>query len=1555
MNGTRATAAAPPIAVIGMSGSFPLARDLDEYWQNLCSGRECISFFGEDGVAADLLSADDEHFVPAGGFLADVDEFDAQFFGYNARDAEGMDPQHRIFLECAWRALERAGYNPDTYPGSIGVWAGSAMSSYLTQYYASHPDLASVDHYGLAIGNDKDHLTTQVSYKLNLRGPSVTVQTACSTSLVSVCLACQALHDQHCDIALAGGVSADIDTGEGYYYQPGSILSPDGHCRPFADAAAGTVPSNGVGVVVLKRLDDALADRDHVHAVIKGYGINNDGSRKVGYTAPSVDGQAEVIAMAQEMASCDPGTIGYVEAHGTGTLLGDPIEIAALEKVFSRATSRRQFCAIGSVKSNLGHLDTAAGVASLIKTVLMLEHGLIPPSLHSERPNPRIDFEHSAFHVNTALTRWNPGDAPRRAGVSSFGIGGTNAHLVLEEAPTIPPSGAALPYALVTLSARSPEALERATDDLADDLARRPDLDLADVAYTLMAGRKAFEHRRVAVLDRSDNAAAAAALHRRASPRVASGHGRAGSTTPVVFLFPGQGAQVVDMARGAYECEPTFRIQVDSCCEALRPRLGVDLRLLLYPPADRRDQAQYELQQTALTQPALFVVEYALAQLWSAWGIVPDAMAGHSLGEYVAACCSGVLSLEDALSVVAERGRLMQAAEPGAMLAVPVSEAALAPYLGADLSLAAVNGPTACVASGTTEAVDDLAARLSARRIESRRLRTSHAYHSRLMDPVVGPLVDTLAAVTLNPPQVPYLSNVTGGWITPDSAMNPRYWGLQLRQTVRFADELDELLRDTKAAVLLEVGPGRTLCDLARSHPERRSSHVVASSLRTPGGSAHDVASLLQARGILWLHGIDGSPERMFRHEQRRRVPLPTYPFEHERYWLDGGPGQLAETAPTADVPGPTGPNAESSFYRLGWVPAGPRAARRGADGDVPTRRWLVLHDRRPFAEEVVRRLAASGHEMIQVVPGEDFEEQAGGPVVIRPGCAEDYLRLLSRLGDQGRLPDRVVHLWALTDVADAGGLDRSNRLGFLSLVHLAQAVERLAAPATHVDVIAAEVHDVVGTETLVPATACLLGACRVIPQEHPRITCRLIDVESSYAGDDARAGALVAELTDATDDPVVAHRRGRRWLPTIDRVQLDPLPTQARIRAGGVYLVTGGLGRVGMVHAEHLARAGAGSLVLTGRVPLPPESEWAEVAADPRHPSAARVHGLVRLRGLGTDVSYFCADAADRAAMASVVAAAQDAYGPLNGVVHAAGDPSAYASVMETDAAVLEAQLRGKARGAAVLADLVREGCIDARNLDFCMLVSSISTILGGAGLTAYAAANCYLDALAAAENRRGSVPWISVSWDAWSFGDTGADKGIVPARGEQLLARILARAPQQVAVCTDDLAERYELWVRQPWHTGGAAGGPGGAEELAVTTPARHVPPAMDHAYEAARGPEEHALVRIWEDLLGVAPIGIFDDFFELGGHSLLAIQLVSRIRQELGRECRVQLVFDAPTIAQLAALLIHATEGLGRDPQQILARVEDLSDDEARRLLSRLASAAVAGGVVGGSLDE
>lgn len=1531
-----------PIAVIGMSGRFPMSRDVDEYWQNLCSGSECIRFFENDEGLAGLATSDEEHFVPAGGFVDGIDEFDARFFGFSARDAEGMDPQHRIFLECAWHGLERAGYNPEAYPGSIGVYAGAAMSSYLTDFYASDVDLAAVDHYGLAIGNDKDHVTTQVSYKLNLRGPSVTVQTACSTSLVAVCMACQALQDGHCDIALAGGVAADMGTGRGYFYQPGSIFSPDGHCRPFDESAAGTVTGNGVGVVVLKRLSDALSDGDHVHAVIKGYGVNNDGSRKVGYTAPSIDGQAEVIAMAQEMAGCDPSTIGYVEAHGTGTPLGDPIEMAALDKVFRSATSRRQFCAVGSVKSNIGHLDTAAGVASLIKTVLVLERGLIPPSLHCPHPNPRIDFANTAFYVNTTLAVWEPDDGPRRAGVSSFGIGGTNAHVVLEEPPPALPSKPGRPFSLVTLSARTPEALERATDDLASHLQQRPEDDLADITYSLMIGRKAFEHRRAAIVDGRDNTAAGETLRQRTPSTVVTGSTKAQSPTPVVFMFPGQGTQALDMGLGLYQCEARFRAQVDQSCEILLPTLGIDLRELLYPTSDQRDGAERDLQQTALTQPALFVVEHALAQLWSEWGIVPDAMIGHSVGEYVAACLAEVLSLEDALSVVAERGRLMQRADPGAMLAVPLPEAALTAYLGGDLSLAAVNGPAACVASGTSAAVHDLEARLASRGIGSKRLRTSHGYHSKQMDSAVRPLIEKLSTLPLRRPRVPYLSNVTGDWITPDQAMNPHYWGLQLRQTVRFADQLEELLTSTPAAVLLEVGPGRTLGDLARSHPDRRSTHVIATSLakRSPD---HDVPGMLHSLGTMWVHGVQPSIEGFFSHERRRRLPLPTYPFEHERYWLDGAPegdGDLADFA------GPPTTGTGSSLYRLGWVPSAPVVERTG-QADHPSR-CLVFHDGTATSARVVQALKRTRHEVVQVLPGDDFEEKSADTVVIRPGNEADYAALLSRLAQHGGLPDSVAHLWGL---APDSGATAISATGFLSLVYLTKTLEHLAAGPTRIDVVADGLHQVVGDEMLVPEKACLLGACRVIPQEHPQISCRLIDVESRALDDEgayAAAEAMVAELSAATVEPVVAYRRGRRWLQTVERFDLDPFSSQRRTRPHGVYLITGGLGRVGMVHAEHLARSGAGSLVLTGRTSLPDGSDG-RAPVDAEDPSGDRVRAIGRLRDMDVAVSYACVDASDRDGMASLVRTVRETLGPINGVIHAAGDPQGYASVMETSAPSTGDQLRGKAMGAKVLADLIHDGTIDSRQLDFCMLVSSLSAILGGAGLAAYAAANCYLDALAAEENRRGGVPWISVNWDAWHFGEqenrtaSGREHAgtLLPARCEQLLARILARAPGQVAVSGDDLSERYDLWVRR-------AGAPrpeerGPEESIAIEAAAPvspstpHRPPALDNAYVAARTPHEQALVDIWESLLGVAPIGVLDDFFELGGHSLLAIQLVSRLRLELGRECRVQQVFDAPTIAGLADRLAAGTGGPAEDAQRLLAAVESLSEDDALALLS------------------
>ncbi|HVR98950.1 MAG TPA: amino acid adenylation domain-containing protein, partial [Thermoanaerobaculia bacterium] len=804
------------VAVIGMSGRFPGAADVEALWSNLLQGVEAIRFLSDEelaraGVAPDVAAS--PSYVRALAACAGIDLFDAGFFGFTPREAEATDPQHRLFLEHAWEALESAGYDPAAYRGRIGVYGGAGLSGYQWNLYSNRDVVQSLGALQAKVAIDKDFLATRVSYKLGLTGPSFTVQTACSTSLVAVHLACRALLDGECDMALAGGVSLNTNGGVGYSYEEGGILSPDGHCRTFDAAARGTVPGEGVGVVLLKRLADALADGDAVDAVIKGSAINNDGSQKVGYTAPGVDGQAEVLRAALAASGVDPRTVTYVEAHGTATPLGDPIEVAALTQAFGdveRGEGRSQRCALGSIKTNIGHLDCAAGVAGLIKTVLALRHGVIPPSLHFERPNPQIDFAAGPFYVNTAATPWEVKDGPRRAGVSSFGIGGTNAHAVLEEAPAVE-ALASSPDAwhLLVLSARGDEALERATVDLAAHLERHPDLDPADVAYTLQVGRRAFDHRRAVLCRGLDDARAALAA--RDPRRVLTGRRSGG---PVAFLFPGQGAQKTGMGRDLYRAWPSFRAEVDRAAEVLCPHLGLDLRDLLFPPPERRDEAEALLVETRYTQPALFVVEHALARLWMSWGLKPWAFLGHSAGEYVAACLAGVFSLEDALELVALRGQLIQALPPGAMLSVPVSAAEALPFLTPELSLAAVNAIDRSVVSGPAPAIEDLRRRLSERGFEGRPLATSHAFHSPMMDPAIDVLARTVARIHPQPPRIPYLSNVTGTWIRPEEATDPAYWGRHLRETVRFADGLRELLPRT--GVLLEVGPGETLARLAR-------------------------------------------------------------------------------------------------------------------------------------------------------------------------------------------------------------------------------------------------------------------------------------------------------------------------------------------------------------------------------------------------------------------------------------------------------------------------------------------------------------------------------------------------------------------------------------------------------------------------------------------------------------------------------------------------------------------------------------------------------------------
>ncbi|XSG77181.1 type I polyketide synthase [Herpetosiphon llansteffanensis] len=871
------------IAVVGLAGRWAKAPDVDIFWQQLCAGAEGITFFD----AAELLAAGvtpeqlaHPRYVKAGSVLEGIELFDASFFGYSPRDAELLDPQQRIFLECAWQALEHAGYNPSTYPGLIGVFAGSSLNTYLLRNLASQQGRGTIpDLFQLIMGNDKDFLPTRVSYKLNLRGPSFSVQSACSTSLVATHLACQSLLSFQCDMALAGGISITVPQQQGYQAQEGGILSPDGHCRSFDAQAQGTLNGNGAGIVVLKRLDDALTDGDTIYALIKGSAVNNDGALKIGYTAPSIDGQAAVIRAAQAVADVDPATISYIEAHGTATALGDPIEVAALTKAFRQQTEKTQFCMLGSVKSNYGHLDTAAGVTGLIKTVLALHHNKIPASLHYQNPNPQLALETSPFYVNTKLSDW-PADQPvRRAGVSSFGIGGTNAHVVLEQAPAHEPSTQIDALQMLVISGRNRATLNAATKNLADHLEANPQLSLADVAYTLQVGRQAFNHRRVVVCQ---SIAEASQILRQRDKRMVSG--QINATTPaVVFMFPGGGVQYASMGQELYQTQPSFRQAVERCLSLLKAEASANLRHLVYAPHASVDEHQLASMYYSLL--AIFITEYALAQLWLAWGIQPVALIGHSLGEYTAAHLAGSISLEAALSLVEFRGRLMDRIEDGAMINLALPEAEVLPLLGDQLSLAALNGPEHSVVAGPIPAIDALEQQLLSSEIKYRRLPIRVAAHSSMLKPIEAEFAAFAQTISMQPATIPYISNVTGDWMRHEQWSNPSYWVEHLRSTVRFSAGMSQLLQNP-AHVFLEVGPGQTLTTLTRAQANFGAERVVVQSMRHPQDQQTDTQCLLNALGRLWIAGVTIDWQQRVV-SKPRRIALPTYPFERKRYWVE--------------------------------------------------------------------------------------------------------------------------------------------------------------------------------------------------------------------------------------------------------------------------------------------------------------------------------------------------------------------------------------------------------------------------------------------------------------------------------------------------------------------------------------------------------------------------------------------------------------------------------------------------------------------------------------------
>ena len=873
------------IAVTGLAGRFPGAQDPYALWANLRHGVTSITAFPDAPTRV-------PGYLPAFGALNGADAFDANFFGCTPREALLIDPQQRLFLECCWEALEDAGCDATAPPGSVGVFAGGSTTLY-RETLLRHPEATGrVSDLELRLATDVDFLTTRVAHRLGLDGPAVTVQTACSTSLVAVHTAAQALLAGECDLALAGGACVDVPIRHSDYV-PGGVVSPDGHCRAFDAQARGTVMGNAVGVVVLRPLRAALAAGDHVHAVLLATAVNNDGARKPNYMAPSVAGQRDAVRTTHVVADIAPDTIGYVEAHGTGTVLGDQIEIAALTEAFRDGTDERGFCRLGSVKSVIGHTDAAAGVAGLIKGVLCVEHGVIPPTPHLTEPHPQLRLDGSPFVIDGALTRWEPADGPRRAGVSSFGIGGTNAHAIVEQPPRADrsPRTSGRPELLV-VSARTREELERARGRLADHLDSHPDTPLSDVAWTLQTGRADFPHRASLVAD--DVPAAAAGLRR--APADAP---PVDGPRTVVFQFPGHGSHHVGMGRRLYDLDPAYRDALDICAELLLPALGTDIRTVLHPAAGAEPAAAEVLEDLRVAQPTVLAVEYALAALWRRRGIEPAAVVGHSLGAYAAACVAGVMALPDALRLVMERGRLLGTLPRGRMVAVEAGADAVAVLLPETVELAAVNGPARCVLAGPDDAVAHVAARLTEAGIRTRTVRGTGSGHNALVERILTEFTAIAEDIEMRPPAIPWLSDRTGHWVNAAQAPAAGYWAAHMRGTVRYDAVLQTLLADP-GRTLLEVGPGRTLTAFASGHPDFTDAHTAAHSLPHPLDPEPEPHRVLTAAGTLWCAGVPVDWNRMRGRQGAHKTPLPTYPFTRERYSPLPADPELHECPPQA-------------------------------------------------------------------------------------------------------------------------------------------------------------------------------------------------------------------------------------------------------------------------------------------------------------------------------------------------------------------------------------------------------------------------------------------------------------------------------------------------------------------------------------------------------------------------------------------------------------------------------------------------------------------------------
>lgn len=1449
------------IAVVGISCRFLQADGPKAFWENLKAGKEMLQFYTDEelieaGISKETIERPD--FIRVKSQLEDSDSFDYPFFGYTRDEANLMDPQIRLLHELVWLALEDAACDLPSYKGKIGLCL-AASENLNWQAHGLMSGNRNVDPFHLSHIINKNFVSTLISYNLDLKGPSYVVDTACSSALTAVHLACRALLLRECTTAVAGGVNLDTSVAKGYFYEEGMIASRDGHCRAFDNNATGATKGEGGGVVVLKRLEDALKDRDHIYAVIRSSATNNDGKRKVGYTAPSIVGQADCIKLAHRVANVPYNTITYIEAHGTGTRLGDPIEVEALNKAFNNDSVHK--CAIGSVKTNLGHLDYAAGIAGLIKTILSLQHKMIPPSLHYQQANTQIAFDQGPFYVNTELTPWETLSAyPQRAGVSSFGIGGTNAHVILEafEEPVV--QAPSRPFQLVVYAAKTKAALSRNGKRLLNYLDADP-VNLPDLAYTTKVGREAFTYRNfVAGVDQNDIIQKLTAQLKSGSILPPAGN------RMIVLLFSGQGSQYYGMGKELYRSEPYFKAIMDQGFEILRRHTGEDFALLM--GYTESGSEAHLLNETQYTQPALFLIEYAMAMVLLRLGLRPSFIIGHSLGEYVGACIAGVFSFEDALSIIVCRAKLMSKVPSGEMMAVAVSATEIEPFLLAGLSVAAINTEHTVVVSGNKELMSELRERLSSSGIAFSVLKTSHAFHSEMMDAILGAYRTAFEKVTCSRPAYTIISNLTGKPLSDEEAASPDYWVRHLRETVRFQEGIDWILRKGDG-LFVEVGPGNTLSGFCRQSKQYTPGCRTVEMFRHPKEEVNDNLKYTVALGQLWSAGAPLDWAAYYSDEERHKVSLPGYSFD--TYKLDFSVDPFRDLS-SANLQGNSVKSFDEWFYLPNWKKA---FLHHKTASQITPEHFLVFSEDTPLILALISHLQNRGHRVTVVYKGNGFNRKEEAVYQVNPRKEGDFKMLFGAVS----VPDRVIYNWM------TAGMDQEDiQSAFLTLKYTGTSLIEASGGARKKLILLGDLgYPVTGSELLNIGMITSMKIADVCAMENPDLLCRYVDIEQHNIS----AGiidALETELYLEDAPHTIAYRNAERWAAFYEPITLTE-QHNVPLQPGDLCLITGGLGEVGMLLAKHLIRQYKARIVIVGRSEIPGQELWQTILTEAQHPAlVSRIEKMQELQALQSDTFYFNADISDFTAFGKVVSTIAARHGKIAGVIHAAGniDSQTFKPVEHITESIAEAQFLPKIKGTINVYNLFKD-----TPPGFVWITSSLASILGGLTYGAYAVANRFIDAFVTA--KRQELPgWYSVNLDGISEGGIDGEKLV--AVFERSFA--LGPLPQLIVSLKDPNKAIADQSSRMPDSAAGVQ------EEIFVERP------ALSMAYQAPVTAAEEEVCRLWQSFFGYDRIGIDDNFFELGGDSLKAMTLLKRIHSQLHVEIGIEDFFSAPTIRSLAA---------------------------------------------------